>query len=269
MRAWLCALLLVQGAVQAQGNDCAPPFTPPADWHRCPLIVLGELHGTREFPALAGELLCALGAAGRPWLLALEIAHEEQPAIDRYLLSPGAAADQRRLLAGRFWGGFNGTFDGRSSQAMLALIERVRQLRLQGRAVGILALDGALDELPRDAAMAARLQLARAAQPGAQVLALVGSVHASRQRGASFDPDFEPMAYHLRGLAPISVLQEAAAGRAWICRDSGCGDSALYDRGPGLTLGLVRGAPESGFTDLLRLPWVQASAPARQAQEQP
>jgi erythromycin esterase-like protein len=103
------------------------------------IVLLGEMHGTREIPALVAALIEQRVAHGRREVLALEIDSAEQPRIDRYLASDGGIAARKALLAGEHW--IEAHHDGRDSAAMLALIERMRHLRATGHAVPVVAFD--------------------------------------------------------------------------------------------------------------------------------
>src|SRR5262249_15877336 len=88
------------------------------------ILWFAEMHGTEESPRFVSDVACHASRVGRVQL-GLEIASSEQPRIDRYLRSHGDAADRAALLDGEFWR----YHDGRSSLAMVALIERARVVR--------------------------------------------------------------------------------------------------------------------------------------------
>ena len=48
-------------------------------------LVIGEVHGTVQTPALFGELVCALASSGMRILVGLELMVWSEPAIDAYL----------------------------------------------------------------------------------------------------------------------------------------------------------------------------------------
>jgi len=92
-------------------------------------LILGEIHGTKEIPALVADAACAISRT-RPVVVALEIHTRAQADIDAYLASDGGEAARNLLLDGPAWA--IRTADGRSSQAMLDLIETLRVLRQEG-----------------------------------------------------------------------------------------------------------------------------------------
>ena len=119
--------LLLSGAARATepASDPLGVLTERAQVHR--VMLVGELHGTWEVPGIVAGLATNLSADERPLIVGLEIWRSEQAALDRYLASAGTAEDREALLAGPFWA----TRDGRSSEAMVDLIERLRVLALK------------------------------------------------------------------------------------------------------------------------------------------
>ncbi|RKQ95524.1 hypothetical protein [Maricaulis maris] len=186
-------------------------------------ILLGEMHGTVQAPEFVASLLCLGVVRGGRTILALEISSSEQDRLDAYLASDGGESAVQALSTGSlFW---NGRMrDGRSSEAMLALIDTVRLRRAAGAAIDIVAVDyhavddADLAEMPqrRDHAM---LRRARSLVGSADViLVLVGNVHARRA----------PMVFGERSLETIGSLAGpdevytvrlgTIGGEAWTCR---------------------------------------------------
>ena len=127
----------------------------------CSLVLFGEFHGTAEAPAFVAE---ALAASLDPVALAIEWPRDLQPAVDAFL----ATGDRTRLLAEPhdFWS----YRDGRSSAAMLALVDRARRLRAP-----VICFDGTFPSAEdRDAGMAALLIEARPTR----LFVLCGNLHA-------------------------------------------------------------------------------------------
>jgi erythromycin esterase-like protein len=198
-----------------------------AGGHR--LLLLGEMHGTREIPELIGRLLAGYANQG-PVLLGLEVHHSNQPALDDYVASNGDPAAQAALRATPFWNVAGMQHDGRRNLDLLALIEKVRRLRTQGRAVAILAYDnppGAnVDSQARDKAMAGRLRAAFAALPRGRLLVLSGNVHAMLERPEYAPVQMQaPMGSYMRDLDPFSVNIAASSGTFWACMAK-CGPAA-------------------------------------------
>jgi len=90
-------------------------------------VMVGEMHGTAEMPALFANLVCQAAESGRPITVALEQDAEMQPAIDAFLTSDGGPAAHSAFLAAPMWN--RKMQDGRASQAMLALYDRLRVMK--------------------------------------------------------------------------------------------------------------------------------------------
>lgn len=203
----------------ASAADCGPdiagvePLLVPGT-----IVMLGEMHGTNEMPALAGDLACRAAVDGHRVLLGLEIPRGEQPAIDRYLTSDGSAAAREALLRGKHW--HPACPDGRSSTAMLALVEQMRALRQRGLAVDVLAFDmDAYDSWnQRDEGMAAAILAGARARPDAIVLTLSGNLHNRIVPGAPWDESLVPMGVHVVAAHQrvVSLDVRHSGGTAWI-----------------------------------------------------
>ncbi|MFC0679470.1 calcium-binding protein [Lysobacter korlensis] len=246
-RRWLLAALMAVSIVSyarppaSAGSDiadAAQAIHTHAGAHR--LILLGELHGTREIPELV-RLLATRYAAQGPVLLALEMPHREQASLNAYLSSNGDAHARATLRARALWQRADTDHDGRRSEEMLELIEAMRVLRGQGRDVAMLAYDTAADAPrndanARDRFMAEVVRAAHGALPRGRLLVLGGNVHAMLERPGYAPPQMPvPMGAYLRDLQPVSVRIGAAAGEFWACRQPRpCGALAV-DGSPGHT----------------------------------
>lgn len=190
------------------------------------LVLLGEMHGTREIPDLVEHLVSAYAEQG-PVLLGLEIPGSEQRTLHRYLDSDGGGDARDALLATRFWNIRGDQHDGRRSYDMLDLVEHVRRLRQQGRDVSLLAYDSEPGPRSspdaRDRAMAARVRTAFNALPSGRMLVLTGNVHAMLERPEDAPAEIPlAMGYWLRDSGPWAVDIKAERGHFWACRN-GCG----------------------------------------------
>jgi hypothetical protein len=181
-------------------------------------VVIGEQLGTREAPATVGNMVCETALAGHAVAVGLSIPTAEQERIDRYLASPGAPADQDELLRGDFWR--RPYQDGRSSRAILDLIDRVRSWRARGLHVAVVAYDtDHKTGSERDAAQADVWLKRRQSQPGERLVILTGNIHGRTVQGAPWDQGFAPMARHLAlgGFDVVSLDLSYAQGRRWGC----------------------------------------------------
>jgi hypothetical protein len=236
-----------------------------AEGHRA--VLIGEVHGTQEIPGLAGEL-AALLAADAPVLVGLEIVDGEQARIDAFLRSDGGPEDRAALLSGAFWG--RDRQDGRSSEAMLALLERLRSLRAGGNVVQVLAFDVAeVAEGDREARSAGRIRHAFQSAEGHLLVVVAGNYRASTEMGAQGDPEARFLGWHLRDLHPFSVDVTAWHGDYWTCdrgAEIGCGRRELINDAPrrdGPLLHMDADTRARGFSAQLILERFSASPPAR------
>jgi len=201
------------------------------------LIVIGEMHGTREVPDLVAALVEKYSAQG-PLVLALEMARTEHDALARYLASDGAAAERDGLQRRPYWSIADGSNDGRRSIDMLDLIESMRALKAAGRDVAIAPYDippGTYRSTEdREHSMASYLHSIHRALPRGRMLVLTGNVHAMLQPHAlpGIGTTIEPMTYHLRGLQPYSIKISASTGEVWGCRSQhACGPNPYSGSG--------------------------------------
>jgi hypothetical protein len=234
MKRWLLATLLglaLSSPIHASPAEGEPPEaaaqTLVAAAGDARLILLGEWHGTREIPQLVAQVVTRYAAEG-PVLLGLEIPGSGQADLRHYLDSAGSEADRAALLATRYWNVEGDQHDGRRSHDVLDLIERVRQLRAQGRDVSLLAYDAEpgprLDADARDKIMAARVRASFDALPRGRLLVLTGNVHAKRFRPTGAPSQMPtPMGHWLADLQPWSVDIQGFRGATWACMFGGCG----------------------------------------------
>ncbi len=239
------------------------------------ILLLGEIHGTREGPALVAAVACAALRRGLPVTVALEVPREEEERIARFLGSDGAADARSDLLAGDFWR--RAYQDGRSSAAMLSLLARLRELRPPRGAPGRLEVT-TLDEArrfasgqERDDHLASRLVAAvEAAGAGGLVVALTGNVHSRTTTGVPWDPAYRPAGTAVGARWPertLPILLVNPPGTAWTCTGStaaSCGERPLGGGGDAGDAGRVElfAAPEDGHRGIFHLAALTASPPA-------
>jgi len=234
-------------------------------------VLLGERHGTAEIPALFADLVCDAASRhqGQTVLVGLELPVSTQPAIDLLLDGPEKDAGTRALLAHSFWQ--QDTQDGRTSQAMLALLERLRTYRAQGMRLAVRAIDSNTGQ-DRDAFMAGTLSEAIATVRPAQTMVLVGDLHSRIIKGYPWKPDdeYRPLGTRLRDKDPHVLGLNTIwrhAGSAWTCNTSmECGPGPLRARefdGPVPRLALdLDAADKVGWSGTLFVDAVNASPPA-------
>jgi hypothetical protein len=286
------ALAVAWGLIGCGSSHPAPPAQPAASFAcgkiageetlTAPLVLIGDIHGTREIPAAFGDLVCHAASAhrGQTILAGLEIPIDEQAAIDTFLTSAGDAAATPALLAGDFWR--RDYQDGRSSEAMLSLLGELRRQKKAGLRIVVRGIDPKRYDSPgdRDAGMAANVEAAINAVHPAQTLVLTGNVHTWTLNGYPWDTkaDYVPMGAHLRARHAdlIALDVKNLGGSAWMCTSADpkeCGPHDLRRRephGPTPRVELApAGAATLGYDGALLLGPVTASPPARALTPQP
>jgi hypothetical protein len=175
-------------------------------------ILFGELHGTAETPELVGDFAC-LAARRGPVVLGLEMPADEQPALDAYLASDGSPAARAALVRGWHWGNSSGL----DSEAIAALIDRVRTMQFAGLPIRLLAFRAASTANgignEGDRAMAVAWRTSIAGNPRARLVALVGDAHAFRSASGTV----EPAAMHLPQEEVFNLIAARVGGEAWNC----------------------------------------------------
>ena len=233
-KSWIWLLLAVQfifsaaHASEAAISEAAKRIQKSAGSHR--LVVIGELHGTREIPDLMERLAENYSAEG-PLVVALEITRDEHAVLARHMGSPDnrLRAEMRKRAA---WNVLPEKNDGRRTQDMLDLIGALRSLRASGRDIAILPYDlskGAYqDGEDRDRQMAMHIRRAYDALPEGRLLVLTGNVHAMLvKKDSSFGKQLQtPMTSYLADLDIYSVNISALTGSIWACT-KGCGEMQL------------------------------------------
>ncbi|HEY2014334.1 MAG TPA: hypothetical protein VGH38_12580 [Bryobacteraceae bacterium] len=227
----LCTGMCLAAALHAQTPECPP--LPGADslWTRPNLrfILVGEMHGTTETPQAFRDLVCAAHRAKRPLLVGVERPTAEQKAIERFLAPEDHGNAVDALLREPGWA----VLDGRSSRAMLTLLEELRTLRLRGDIEEVTAFDDArAGETPaqREQRMAAMLTAAADRLPDCLVIVLTGNLHASKKPVARFG-SYSWMAMLLPSAETISLVVTDRGGQAWTQTADGCGPHALGPSG--------------------------------------
>ena len=181
------------------------------------VILIGEPHGTVEFPALVIAAVDALLAAGTSVIVGLELPMTEE-------LERGAV--------GPFWKRNAEFQDGRSSVAMADLVSTLAQRQRAGDDVEMVAMDGPwaapgstvplehleLLDQSRDELMASSLLTVMDRTPRACTIVLAGSTHTStsgttwRTLGSILLPWFPIL---------VSLMGQLTGGTRWLLPGSG------------------------------------------------
>lgn len=216
----IAALLLA--AATAPGCDAVQV---PREVAESAFIVMGEMHGTAESPVFTGRVLCTL-AQEKPVTLALELTADLQGDLDDYMVSDGGVDARAALVRRGFWKPRLDQYDGRSSTALLDLIERARVLARSGKSVRVVAIDMGSEVLKgpalaekfkqRDAIMARQAQ--DALPKGGSVIVHVGNMHAVRHpEEMPRKMPYVALATQLPADRTIALRLEYRGGEYWGC----------------------------------------------------
>ncbi|MEO6278345.1 hypothetical protein [Roseateles sp.] len=227
----LIALGVLAGTSVARAAiDCTPDLRLEVD--KLPpqrIVVIGEqTHGTQQAPALLAGLLCGFARAGQPVILAWEASRDGQPALNAFLDSAGTTADKERLTEAALRDP-----SGRTSLAMLDMLDHARRLRQAGARVGVAMVDNAESDVleplyanedkyalwsqERRQALMAQAVLARQRQYPEHRLLFFTS-HAGRT-GGELGVGYESATLLLSRLTPVHVIDLIdEGGEAWSCR---------------------------------------------------
>lgn len=212
--------------------------------HPGALLLLGEVHGTAEYPAFCASLVEHVIAQHSDLELrvGLEISRSAQSRLDDHL---GGTLDRAELLADPHWA----LPDGRGSVAVLGVVDRLCALRRGGAPLDIVAIDvprfDAASRRPgdlgaegffaiygdRDRAMADAVITTRLRAPRACTIVLVGNWHSRCGHRAP-----HAMGHYLLGEVPglVALHGVDAGGTAWVITDRAQGPQAVagYRRPP-------------------------------------
>lgn len=225
-------------------------------------VFFGEIHGTREIPALFGDVICFVSHE-RPVIVALEWPANKSAAFQTYLLSDGSQKDWETFKASSRWLEF---LDGRSSEAMRDLLERLRQMRSRGYQIKIETFQphgpAVSDHSYYELAMATNIASISARHPDRLVLILVGRLHAGKAPLMNKNGRW-PAAMHLPHNEVVSLMFHESSGTAWNCQQTGCGPVEWPDGTPSQRgIRFVASAP--GFDGVFSIgSTMSASPPAR------
>lgn len=269
----LASTLGTGDALRAEGE---PSAAEPATAAACPaiegiqkvlgrgkVVLLGEIHGTAESPAVAGAVACHALRAGLTAVMALELPREEQDAIDGFMASDGSEDARAAVRALPFWA--KEYQDGRTSLAMLELLESLRARRQVGERVSVLLIDNPAAGGRRDGEMADRILQVAMAEPERFIVSLTGNIHIWTGRGSARMGD-----HLLRALGDdrvVSLGLTHSGGTAWICEaTAGCGPLGLRGQGEGEARRITLDADSGGdhFTGSFHVGAITASPPARE-----
>lgn len=260
----MIALLAAAGLVVSDPACSAPPgsdalWTPEARY-----VIVGEIHGTTETPAAFAQLVCEAAARG-PVTVALELPMSLQSDFEAFLAAPDDASAEAILRRTPYWNPRHQ--DGRSSVAMVAMMQSVRRLKVAGRDIAIHSFlsdqgrPAGFDQNYHELEMATEIARAARARPEARVLVLVGGLHASKTRIEAWD--LLPATAHLPRAEVITLDVAQQGGQSWSCGTERCGiDDIISTYDPAERGVTLRPIDDGAYDGVLAVGPVTASPPA-------
>lgn len=254
------------GLLSAAIMACSPPDGTPALLDRPErVIIIGELHGTEQAPRAVGEIACAAADQG-PVVVALELEDTLQPTLDAFISRLDEASALATLSDTSLMN--RARQDGRTSKALLALLQRVRMLKASGRDISLhlfqpsMTRGQELDQAWYELNMGQLLSEARQNRPDARVIGLVGNIHARKTPLARYPDIGIPATGHLPTRETLSLRVAQQGGFAWNCGRDACGVKPSFASDDGQMNGVVLTPVEDGAYDgLLALGPSTASPP--------
>lgn len=213
---------------QASPVDCGRPLPGGDDLLAARrLILLADVPGTREVPALVGDLACRAATAGIRTVVGLELWRAEQELLETYLASTDTEANRAAFLAASK--SFALAAPSPASTAELGLLDRLRTLRDTGLPVRVFAFGEPADAPGAERARARTVERQRRLDLDAVTLVLVRRPPAGGE---------VPLAAALTrwGLRPLPLDLRLSGGTAWRCpapgAGPGCGEAEVPARPP-------------------------------------
>jgi hypothetical protein len=219
------------------GAECGAPagWEPVAAAAEHKVLIFGESHGTKEMPDAFARYVCAAAAQGGKTLVLLEFDTSHAGALS----DASDAADPHAVLVSEMQPHWSGT-DGRSSVAMLDMVERLIALRQGGRDLTILPMQQMIgwpetdspEELAAwyaqqpptktqqmvDSGMAEKIRTESEGYD--RTIVLVGGVHA-RQAELEYLPGVQLMAMLVPDAISLNIIHDG--GTAWDQRSDSIG----------------------------------------------
>lgn len=195
-------------------------------------FVFGEVHGNNESPKAFFNNVCKEAKNNNEIIVALELPVGMDSSLKEYIKLPGKIADPLSLLSDKFWQvkleneppsiPLRASADGRSSIAVLNLIENLRKLNSRFGNVSVVPIDGIFknnidlyDSLySRDDIMASNLNFLYSDNDKAKIFALVGNFHS--KKSSNNEMSLNPMASQLKNDYK-NVYLMPIFGSSWNC----------------------------------------------------
>ncbi|TVQ38076.1 MAG: hypothetical protein EA370_06100 [Wenzhouxiangella sp.] len=217
---------VISQAGQLNVSPCDFSLTVPSSIVEKSVVVFGELHGTKEAPFVFLSAICErLNRFDEETItVALEYPQVESEHLLSYVNSSGSHEDKGRLLETFFWK--RQAQDGRTSVAMLELIDSLRRISTETGRLEVIAIVPEAGSGKHEELMAAAINQSVQQRPESPHFVLVGNLHSRRGVGRPGDPEFQPMLGWVEGDS-VSVNIFSRHGDFWACTAEGCGRRSL------------------------------------------
>lgn len=182
-------------------------------------LLIGEIYGTNECPAIANAFVDLYLKKGKKVILALELPMQEQSYVEAFLKSN----DSLVFKKSRF---FNNTHDGRTGRAMVNLI-RNQAGKKNVRVTSYVNAKTPTTPREQDSLMAVNILQLRAQYPDEIIVLLAGNLHIRTKQG--FKPGMETMGYYLKKELGDAVLSVSVRFQRGQCFEKRNGKSQLYE----------------------------------------
>jgi len=213
-------------ASEIQADPCDFSLNVPSTIMESNVVVFGELHGTKEAPFVFLSAICErLNRFDEETItVALEYPQVESEHLLSYMNSSGSPEDRTQLLETFFWK--RQAQDGRTSVAMLELIDSLRRISKETGRLEVIAIVPEAGSGKHEELMATAINHSVQQRPESPHFVRVGNLHSRRGVGRPGDSDFRPMLGWIEGDS-VSVNIFSRHGDFWACTAEGCGRRSL------------------------------------------
>lgn len=188
------------------------------------VIVIGEVHGTKESPEFVFGLAKAIRKQGHLVEIAFEL-----PKVEELIWRDFSKTKNRKILLKSNTASQKAEDqDGRTSEAMARLLIQLNQKNFPFHFFDTIS---AKTSQERDEQMAKNIVDVIPKASKSNLIVLTGNIHSRLTKGLKWNPSFRPFAYILsstgkkEGFSVTSIDIKYSGGTMWICTDMGCGNT--------------------------------------------
>ena len=223
----------------------------------------GEVHGSVEAPAMFEDFICSKIDFDKKVLVALELPVNED--LQRGFGAPDPEEYWKSLASWQQFGN-----DGRHSQAILELLNRLRQYTDNGADIEVAGIDLSPEQWFSLSSNAGRTRgsvmaqnLASVAAKYSQIFVLTGNVNSSKKESAALPP--AASLYTERPIYSLGLTFDG--GEIWACIEQECGGQQIdrhwrmFNNSQPRQI-VFNELSDSGYDASLHLGWLSISYPA-------